>query len=113
MISVILSSLVSKCESKLFCEAFQENNYKIDYSIEYYPHLSGRSSIYTYVMHLLVVIGNDYWVIGMYQQNTGQMRLLSDESRSDEELGRKYSAAFLIHMVHKNRTNILGFIQVR
>ena len=39
LISVIHSSFASKSESKRFCEAFQENNYKIDYTLEYYPFI--------------------------------------------------------------------------
>ena len=112
LISVILSSFVSKCESKRFCETFQENNYKIDYSIEYYPYLYHGTSP-AHIMHLLVVIGNDYWVIEMLRPKPDNLKLVSNQSRSDEELGRNYSAAFLIHIVHDNKTNIVGFIHVR
>ena len=106
LISVILSSFASESETKEFCDSFKQNNYQIDYTVEYHPYKSDARN-------MLVVIGTDYWVITIPDKKVRYLVLMSNESRSHQELGPNYSATFLIHMVHKNRTNIIGFIQVR
>ena len=78
------------------------------HTVEYHPYHPKDD-----VRNMLLVIGTDYWVITFPKKNVRHLLLKSNESRSHHELGRNYSATFLIHMVYENKTNIIGFIQVR
>ena len=111
MISVILCSFALNSESKQFCDSFQDNDYKIDYTLEYFRfRFTGGS--YWYVMDLLVVIGSDYWIIEMKDENGEALDFNSLESQP-HNLSGHYSAAFLRDRNFTNKVNIVGFIPVR